>query len=146
MWVQLYEHKFSLNTFLNYMLSLSCCLGSVFHGYYGFPCHSNSGVIFYVSLVNLSPTSFCAKRASSRLVRTYFYGWHRPQSCRSTSWYWQSAYCPPCRPFTDDSGALQCLFYSVEGSTDSISSCWKRSCYVPVVSLWKPATDLKMDK
>lgn len=59
--------------------------------------------------VNLSPTSFCAKRASSRLGRTYFYGWHRPQSFPSTSWFWECAYCPPCRPFTDDLGAARRL-------------------------------------
>lgn len=79
--------------------------------------HSNSGVLFRVFLANLSPTSFCAKRASSRLGRTYFYGWLRPQSFPSTSWYWQCACCPPCRPFTGDSGA-------VHRPTDWVSASW----------------------
>lgn len=69
---------------------------------------SNSSIIFSVFIVILSPTSFCAKRASNHPVRIYFYGWHRPQSFPSTSWYSQSACCPPYRPFIEDSGTIQC--------------------------------------
>lgn len=114
----------SLNTLWN---------GNVFHGYAGI------SILFHVFLVNLSPTSFCAKRASSRLGRTYFYGWHRPQSFPSTSWYWQCACCPPCRPFTDDSGAVRRL---IDWASAAFVTWLQAAERVPAISQWRAFENL----